>query len=61
MFPCHFVDPDIKVKVFFEKEGAIESEDVDFEIGGRGTCCTLVLGLEEKLMQSLTAFYWYFL
>ena len=31
MFVYHFVDPDLMVKMFFEKEGAAENGDVDFD------------------------------
>ena len=30
----HFVDPDLSVETFFEKDEAAENGDVDFEIGG---------------------------
>ena len=33
MFVYHFVDPDLRVEIFFEKEGPAETEDIDFEIG----------------------------
>ena len=37
MFVYHFVDPDLRVGLFFEKNGASENEGVDFEIGDVGT------------------------
>ena len=52
MFLCHFVDPDLA----FEKEGTAE-ENIDSEIGGWGTCCTFVLGVQEDFKQSLSAFF----
>ena len=45
MLVCHFVDLDLGVKVFFEKEGVMESGDVDVEMRGQVTCCILVLGV----------------
>ena len=32
MFVYHFVDPDLKVKIFFENKGTAENGGVDFEI-----------------------------
>ena len=32
MFVYHFIDPDLRVEVFFEKEEVTEQEIVDFEI-----------------------------
>ena len=32
MFVYHFIDPDLRVEVFFEKEDVTEQEIVDFEI-----------------------------
>ena len=28
----HFVDPDLRVEIFLEKEGAAEKGEIDFEI-----------------------------
>ena len=33
MFVSHFVDPDLRVEIFFEEEGSAENGGVDFEIG----------------------------
>ena len=52
MFVCHFVDP----KLVIEKDGGKEEGDIDLEIGGPGTCCTLVLKVQEDLKQGLTSF-----
>ena len=41
MFIYHFVDPDLKVETFFEKDGAEENEGVDFEIKDIGTSAHL--------------------
>ena len=37
MFVYHFADPDLRVQIFFEKEGAAENGGADFEIGDLGT------------------------
>ena len=37
MFVYYFVDPDLRVEKFFEKQGAAEMEGVDFEIKDIGT------------------------
>ena len=31
---CHFVDPDLGVEIFFEKEGSINITRTDYVIGG---------------------------
>ena len=36
MFVSHFVNPHLRVKIIFEKEGAAENGGVDFEIGHIG-------------------------
>ena len=41
MFVYHFVDPDLKVEIFFEKDRAAENGGVDFEIGDIGTSAPL--------------------
>ena len=41
MLTYHFVDPDLKVETFFEKDGAEENEGVDFEIKDIGTSAHL--------------------
>ena len=33
MFVYQFVDPDLRVEIFFEKDGTAENGDVDFEKG----------------------------
>ena len=33
MFVYHFLNPDLRLEIFFEKEGAAENGGVDFEIG----------------------------
>ena len=40
----HFVDPDLRVEIFFEKERAAENGGVDFEIGDIGTSALLYGG-----------------
>ena len=36
IFVYHFVDPDLRVETFFEKDGAAKNGCVDFEIGDKG-------------------------
>ena len=36
MFVYHFVDPDLRVEIFFKKEGTAENGGIDFEIGDMG-------------------------
>ena len=49
-----FVDPDLRVKIFFEKERAAENRSVYFEIGDIEPQPRLKV--EENVMQSLSAF-----
>ena len=41
MFVYHFVDPDLRVEIFFEKDRAAERGGVGFEIGDIGTSVPL--------------------
>ena len=40
-FVYHIVDPDLRVKIFLEKEGEAENGGVDFEIGDTDTSANL--------------------
>ena len=33
MFVSHFVDPDLRVEIFYEKKGEAENGAIDFKIG----------------------------
>ena len=46
-FVCHFVDPDLRVDIFFEKEGSAENGGVDFEIWDIGTSAHFYWRLKE--------------
>ena len=37
MFVYHFVDPELRLQLFFVKKGAAKTEGVDTEIGDIGT------------------------
>ena len=52
MFVYHFVDPDQKVKILFEKEGVAENGGVDFEIGNIGTSAHLYYRLKKILYRA---------
>ena len=41
MLVYHFVDPDLSVETFFEKDGTAESGGIDFVIGDICTCAHL--------------------
>ena len=47
MFVHHFVDPDLRIETFFEKEGTAENEGVDFEIEHIGTSAHLYWRLKK--------------
>ena len=53
MFIYHFVDPDLRVEIFFEKDETPENGGVDFELGEIGTSCT-ELKVEENLFVFVT-------
>ena len=56
MFIYHFIDPDLRVETVFEKDEAKENGGVDCEIAlVHKYLYTLVLKVEENLMQSLSA------
>ena len=44
MFVSRFVDPDLRVEIFFGKKGAAENGGVDFEIGDIGNSAHLCGG-----------------
>ena len=60
MFVYYFVDPDLRVEKFFEKEGAAEMEDVDFEIKDIGTSPHLYWRLEKISCRVCLLFYFFF-
>ena len=41
MFIYHFVDPDVRIEIFFEKDEAAGNGGVDFEIGDIGNAVNL--------------------
>ena len=43
----HFVDSDLRLEIFFEKEGDAEKEGIDFETGDIGISANLYWGLKE--------------
>ena len=47
MFVYHFVDPDLRVEIYFEKEGSAENGGVDFEIGDIDTSAYLYWRLKK--------------
>ena len=53
MFFYHFVYPGLKVKVFFEKEGAAEQNNVDFEIRNISTSSHLYRRLKKISCRTL--------
>ena len=47
MFVYHFIDPDLMVEIFFEKERAAENGGVEFEIGDIDTSTHLYWRLKK--------------
>ena len=58
MFVSHFSDPDLRVEIFFEKEGAAENRGVDFEIWTQAPLHTS-MEVEEIFIQSLSVLLFY--
>ena len=47
MFVYHFVDPDLRIEIFFKNKGAAEYVGVDFKIGGTNTSSHLYWRLKK--------------
>ena len=47
MFVYHFVDSDLRVEIFLEKEETTENGSIDFEIGDIGTSAHLYRRLKK--------------
>ena len=47
MLVYHFLDPDLRVKIFFKKDEAAENGGVDFEVGDIGTSAHLCSRLKR--------------
>ena len=58
MFVYHFVDPGLRIEVFFEKEGPAGNECVDFEIGDKGTSTHLYWRLKKIGCKMLFITFW---
>ena len=52
MFVYHFLHPDLRFEIFFEKEGVADNRDLNFEIEDRGTSAYCDLGAEENLCRA---------
>ena len=59
MFVYHFVDPDLKVEIFFEKEGAAENVGINFEIGDINTSTHLYWRLKKIACSACLLFYYF--
>ena len=47
MFVYNFIDPDLRVEILFEKEGAVENGGLDFEIADTDFSAHLYWRLKE--------------
>ena len=63
MLIYHFVDLNLGVEIFFEKERTTETWNVDFEVENSGTSVHLYFGVEDNFMQGLPTllvfFFWW--
>ena len=53
----HFVDSNLRVEIFFEKDGAVENGGVDFEIGDISTSAYLYWRLKKISYSACLRFY----
>ena len=60
MFIYHIVDPDLRVEIFFEKEGTAKNGGVDFEVGDIGTSAHLYWRLKKISCRACLLFYNFF-
>ena len=60
MFVYHFVDPDLRVETFFEKDEAAENGGVDFEIRDIGLSAHLYLRLKKISCRACLLSYYFF-
>ena len=59
MFTYHFVDPDLRVEIFFKTMGAAENECVDFEIEDIGTSTHLYWKLKKISCRACLLFHYF--
>ena len=52
----HFLDPDLRIEISFEKEAAAENGGVDFETG---EIDKVLLEIDENLMQGMCTFLFF--
>ena len=57
MLVYHFVDPDLSVETFFEKDGEAENGAVDFEIGDIDTSAHFYSRLKKISCRVCSLFY----
>ena len=60
VFVYHFVDPDLRVETFFEKDGAAKNGKVDFEIGDTGRSAHLYWRLKKISFRACLLSYCFF-
>ena len=56
----HFVDPDLRVDIFFVKEGTLKNGSLDFEIGDKGTSTHLYWMLKKSSCRACLLFNYFF-
>ena len=57
MLVYRFVDPDLIIEIFFEKDGAGENGGLDFQIGDIGTSAHLYWRLKKISCRACLLFY----
>ena len=60
MFHYYFVDPDLRVEIFFEKQRAAENGDVDFETGDISTSPHLYWRFKKTACRAFSLFNYCF-
>ena len=59
-FVHHFVDPDLTLEKFFEKDRTAENRGADFEIDGKATPANVYWSLKKISCKACLLFYCYF-
>ena len=52
----HFVDSDLRIEIFFEKDGAAKKRGIDFEIGNIDNSAYLYWDLKKVSFRTISAF-----
>ena len=60
IFAHHFGDPDLRVEIFFKKDGTAENRGIDFELGDIGTSAHCYWRLKKTSCRACLLFHYFF-